>query len=54
MNKKHILSTRCAITQQNLRAADVLHLRVFGSVARDEATAESDVDLLQNSIDRRR
>lgn len=29
-----------------LKAAGILHLRVFGSVARDEATTVSDVDLL--------
>ena len=29
-----------------LRDRGVLHLRIFGSVARDEANAESDVDLL--------
>jgi predicted nucleotidyltransferase len=29
-----------------LRAAGVSHMRIFGSVARDEATASSDVDLL--------
>lgn len=29
-----------------LRAAGLLHLRVFGSVARGQATAQSDVDLL--------
>jgi uncharacterized protein len=29
-----------------LQAAGLLHLRVFGSVARGQATAQSDVDLL--------
>jgi predicted nucleotidyltransferase len=29
-----------------LRAAGLMHLRLFGSVARGQATAESDVDLL--------
>jgi uncharacterized protein len=29
-----------------LKAAGVVHLRVFGSVARGETSAESDVDLL--------
>jgi len=29
-----------------LRAAGLVHLRVFGSVARGEATPQSDVDLL--------
>jgi uncharacterized protein len=32
--------------EPELRAAGVVHLRVFGSVARDEASAASDVDLL--------
>jgi uncharacterized protein len=32
--------------ESELRAAGVVHLRVFGSVARGEATAASDVDLL--------
>jgi uncharacterized protein len=29
-----------------IRAAGVIHLRVFGSVARGEISAESDIDLL--------
>jgi predicted nucleotidyltransferase len=29
-----------------LRAAGLAHLRLFGSVARNEATAQSDIDLL--------
>jgi predicted nucleotidyltransferase len=29
-----------------LKAAGVVHLRVFGSVARGETSAESDIDLL--------
>jgi uncharacterized protein len=29
-----------------LRAAGLLHLRLFGSVAREQATAQSDIDLL--------
>jgi uncharacterized protein len=32
--------------EPELKAAGILHLRVFGSVARDEATSISDVDLL--------
>jgi uncharacterized protein len=32
--------------EPELRAAGIVHLRVFGSVARGEATAASDVDLL--------
>jgi uncharacterized protein len=29
-----------------LKAAGIIHIRVFGSVARDEASSKSDVDLL--------
>ena len=32
--------------EQELKAAGILHLRLFGSVARDEASSISDVDLL--------
>lgn len=32
--------------EAEIKAAGILHLRLFGSVARGEATAESDVDLL--------
>jgi predicted nucleotidyltransferase len=32
--------------QTELNAAGVVHLRIFGSVARDEASGGSDVDLL--------
>jgi uncharacterized protein len=32
--------------QPELKAAGIVHLRVFGSVARDEASSLSDVDLL--------
>jgi predicted nucleotidyltransferase len=32
--------------EQELKAAGILHLRVFGSVARNESTTVSDVDLL--------
>lgn len=32
--------------EPELKAAGLLHLRLFGSVARDEATPQSDVDLL--------
>jgi hypothetical protein len=39
------LSKNCA-TEPELKAAGILHIRVFGSVARDEATSISDVDLL--------
>ncbi len=32
--------------ESEFKAAGVLHLRLFGSVVRGEATAESDVDIL--------
>ena len=32
--------------ERELKAAGIVHLRVFGSVARGEATPESDVDLM--------
>jgi predicted nucleotidyltransferase len=32
--------------EAELRASGVLHLRLFGSVARDEATDTSDIDVL--------
>jgi uncharacterized protein len=32
--------------EPELKAAGIVHLRVFGSVARDEATSLSDVDLM--------
>lgn len=32
--------------QQELQAAGIVHLRLFGSVARGEATKDSDVDLV--------
>jgi predicted nucleotidyltransferase len=32
--------------ERELKAAGILHIRVFGSVARNEATTLSDVDLL--------
>jgi hypothetical protein len=32
--------------ERELRAAGIVHLRLFGSVARDEASSGSDVDLM--------
>lgn len=37
-----------------LKAAGVMHLSLFGSVARDEATTNSDVDLMAEFDGRRR
>jgi predicted nucleotidyltransferase len=45
MDKEHILLILREHAPE-LRAAGLLHLRLFGSVARGEASAESDVDLL--------
>jgi uncharacterized protein len=43
---KHVVIERLRQHEQELRAAGIVHLRVFGSVARDEASPASDVDLL--------
>jgi predicted nucleotidyltransferase len=45
MDKDRILAT-LRQHEAELKAAGILHLRLFGSVARGEATPESDVDLL--------
>ena len=45
MDKDHVLS-KLRAHEQELRAAGIVHLRVFGSVARDQASSQSDVDLL--------
>jgi predicted nucleotidyltransferase len=45
MSREHILATLRA-HEAELRAAGVVHLSVFGSVARGEATDASDVDLM--------
>ena len=45
MDKRFIIE-RLVQHERELRAAGILHIRVFGSVARDEASAASDVDLL--------
>jgi len=45
MNREHIVATLRA-HETELRAAGVVHLRIFGSVARGEANDRSDVDLL--------
>lgn len=38
--------TKLRAHEPELKAAGIRHLRVFGSTAREQATAESDVDLL--------
>ena len=45
VNKDQILATLRA-HEDELRAAGVVRLSLFGSVARDQAVAESDVDLM--------
>jgi predicted nucleotidyltransferase len=45
MEKGQIIS-KLKAHEQELRAAGIVHLSVFGSVARDEASSRSDVDLL--------
>ena len=45
MNKLHVIQILRA-HEPELRAAGIVHLRVFGSVARGEASANSDVDLM--------
>jgi len=45
MQRPEILETLRA-HRQELQAAGVLHLRLHGSVARGEASADSDVDLI--------
>src|SRR5208337_1300764 len=45
MDKDQIIS-RLKAHEQELRAAGIVHLRVFGSVARGQASSRSDVDLL--------
>ncbi len=45
MDKRSVIQTLRA-HELELRAAGIVHLSVFGSVARDEASASSDVDLM--------
>jgi len=45
MDKDRILAT-LRQHEAELKAAGIVHLRLFGSVVRDEATPQSDVDLL--------
>jgi len=42
----HDVLVRCELTRVSLRRLGVSHAAVFGSVARGEAIAESDVDVL--------
>ena len=45
MNRQHIIAT-LRKHEPELRAAGIIHLRLFGSVARDEAADNSDIDLM--------
>ncbi|MGA2371208.1 MAG: nucleotidyltransferase family protein [Candidatus Korobacteraceae bacterium] len=45
MNRSHVIAT-LRKHEGELKAAGIVHLRVFGSVARGEASIQSDVDLL--------
>jgi uncharacterized protein len=45
VDKDHVIS-KLRTYEQELRAAGIVHLRVFGSVARGEPSSRSDVDLL--------
>jgi predicted nucleotidyltransferase len=51
---KQVVIERLRQREQELRAAGIVHLRVFGSVARDEASPVSDVDLLADFDNSRR
>lgn len=50
MNESYVIET-LRLHEPELRAAGIVHLRLFGSVARGEARADSDVDLMAE-IDR--
>jgi predicted nucleotidyltransferase len=52
MKRAEILATLPA-HEPELRAAGVVRLSLFGSTARDEARADSDIDLLAAFDDRR-
>ncbi|SRR5581483_4491622 len=45
MDSQHVIETLRS-HQKELQAAGIAHLRVFGSVARGEASSSSDIDLL--------
>jgi len=45
MEKGYVIETLRA-HEPELRAAGIVHLRLFGSVARGESSAKSDVDLM--------
>lgn len=45
MNRQHVIQILRA-HESELKAAGIVHLRLFGSVARGEASTNSDVDLM--------
>ena len=45
MNRQHIIAT-LREHETELRAAGIVHLRLFGSMARNEAAGNSDIDLM--------
>ena len=45
MDRSHVIRT-LREHEQELKAAGILHLRLFGSLARNEGRVHSDVDLL--------
>ena len=45
MDKGHVIET-LRLHELELKAAGIVHLRLFGSVARGEASVRSDVDLI--------
>jgi uncharacterized protein len=45
MDKGYVIET-LRMHEPELKAAGIVHLRLFGSVARNEASPDSDVDLL--------
>jgi uncharacterized protein len=45
MDTSHVIA-KLRDHQPELRAAGIVHLRVFGSVARDQSSISSDIDLL--------
>jgi predicted nucleotidyltransferase len=49
MDKGSVIET-LRLHEPELRAAGIVHLRLFGSVARGEASPESDVDLMADPI----
>lgn len=51
MDKRSVIQT-LREHEPELRAAGIVHLRLFGPVARDEVSAGPDIDLMADSTDR--